>query len=199
MKLVKRIAIFSTVCVLATNTIACSKNIEDDILDSRIYDLEDLDIDSNHAVSNTLEEVFSIDISDEDSEFLDQDVVLMALNQKKMESKDFTELASIAKNYVSLRIKEDNPDYVASNIVVSDSMKSQEPVVFMDNRDYQLGDMIYGIATNISQLEEESLDNQSLEACAKEVAVGMMQLAVVDTEVETPILGDGKIYVKERK
>lgn len=199
MALVKKIAIFSTVCVLATNTIACSKNIEDDILDSRIYDLEDLDIDSNHAVSNTLEDVFSIDISDEDSEFLDQDVVLMALNQKKMESKDFTELASIAKNYVSLRIKEDNPDYAASNIVVSDSMKSQEPVVFMDNRDYQLGDMIYGIATNISQLEEESLNTQSLEACAKEVAVGMMQLAVVKTEVETPILGDGKIYVKERK
>ena len=198
MKLVKRIAIFSTACVLATNTIACSKNIEDDILDSRIYDLAGLDIDSNNVISNTLEEVFSIDISDEDSEFLDQDVVLMALNQKKMESKDFTELASIAKNYVSLRIKEDNPDCVASNIVVSDSMKSQEPVVFMDNRDYQLGDMIYGIA-NISQLEEESLDNQSLEACAKEVAVGMMQLAVVKTEVETPILGDGKIYVKERK
>ena len=184
---------------MATNTISCSKNIEDDILDSRIYDLAGLDIDSNNVISNTLEEVFSIDISDEDSEFLDQDVVLMALNQKKMESKDFTELASIAKNYVSLRIKEDNPDYVASNIVVSDSMKSQEPVVFMDNRDYQLGDMIYGIATNISQLEEESLNTQSLEACAKEVAVGMMQLAVVDTEVETPILGDGKIYVKERK
>ena len=70
MKLVKRIAIFSTVCVLATNTIACSKNIEDDILDSRIYDLAGLDIDSNNVISNTLEEVFSIDISDEDSEFL---------------------------------------------------------------------------------------------------------------------------------
>ena len=199
MALVKKIAVFSTVCVLATNTIACSKNIEDDILDSRIYNLEGLDIDSSHAVSNTLEDVFSIDISDDDSEFLDQDVVLMALSQKKMESKDFIELASIAKNYVSLRIKEDNPDCATSNIVVSDSMKSQEPVVFMDNRDYQLGDMIYDIATNISQLEEESLGKHSLEACAKEVAVGMMQLAVVKTEVETPIFGDGKIYVKERK
>ena len=191
-KNVKKVAIFSTIGLLAVSSISCSKNSQFEEINSRI---ENMTIDSTDSISLTLEDEFHISISDEASEYLDNSCVQDALDGY-MDHGDYKELSDVSYMYFSQRLKEDNPEYARENLAVS---YEEEPMISMNGNSY-IPDAMVGEYLNDFYLLQQGMVSQDeqLPEYAFDVAKDMMRLAVVEVEVDSH-REDNQVFVKEKK
>ena len=191
-KNVKKVAIFSTIGLLAVSSISCSKNSQFEEINSRI---ENMTIDSTDSISLTLEDEFHISISDEASEYLDNSCVQDALDGR-MDHGDYKELSDVSYMYFSQRLKEDNPEYARENLAVS---YEEEPMISMNGNSY-IPDAMVGEYLNDFYLLQQGMVSQDeqLPEYAFDVAKDMMRLAVVEVEVDSH-REDNQVFVKEKK
>lgn len=198
MKKIKKIAIFSAMGLLSASFVGCSK-------DQSLYDvnvdlsqIEDINFSDDQAISTTIEENLGISISEEAAEFLDSDSVIKALQGDDMNQSECQQLVDNSYLYFSLRVKEDNPEYADKNLYVS--YASTPAVIDFDNKDYNCDSIVNEYLMNMNSLQQSiDLDTNDMFLRAEDVAKDMILFSAVDIEAKSPFLGNGEVFVKEKK
>lgn len=196
MKIIKKVAVFSTVGVLSISSFACARNNDNGEIRQELSRVLDVNVENGEAVSSVLESEFGVSISDEASEYLDSSYVQAAL-KNSMNDADYQQFANVSYQYFAQRLKEDNPEYENANIAVS---YEDNPVISVDNEVYLPDDTVGEYLDDFYSLQQgiTSRDEQVAEY-AEDVARDMMMISLADLQMTSSFLGEGQVFVKGLK
>ena len=196
MKIIKKVAVFSTVGVLSISSFACARNNDNGEIRQELSRVLDVNVENGEAVSSVLESEFGVSISDEASEYLDSSYVQAAL-ENSMNDADYQQFANVSYQYFAQRIKEDNPEYENANIAVS---YKENPMISVDNEVYLPDDIVGEYLDDFYSLQQgiTSRDEQVAEY-AEDVARDMMMISLADLQMRSSFLGEGQVFVKGLK
>ncbi len=196
MKIIKKVAVFSTVGVLSISSFACARNNDNGEIRQELSRVLDVNVENGEAVSSVLESEFGVSISDEASEYLDSSYVQAAL-KNSMNDADYQQFANVSYQYFAQRLKEDNPEYENANIAVS---YEDNPVISVDNEVYLPDDTVGEYLDDFYSLQQgiTSRDEQVV-GYAEDVARDMMMISLADLQMTSSFLGEGQVFVKGLK
>lgn len=196
MKIIKKVAVFSTVGVLSISSFACARNNDNGEIRQELSRVLDVNVENGEAVSSVLESEFGVSISDEASEYLDSSYVQAAL-KNSMTDADYQQFANVSYQYFAQRLKEDNPEYENANIAVS---YEDNPVISVDNEVYLPDDTVGEYLDDFYSLQQgiTSRDEQVV-GYAEDVARDMMMISLADLQMTSSFLGEGQVFVKGLK
>ena len=158
-----------------------------------IQEVDDVDFSNTDSVTRDIEKKFNVDISDELSEFMDDESVLSALNGEATRN-DGERVLDLSVMELSQKIQEDNLEMINLGLSTNEdgNIVSGESVYETDSylNDYIMSIHKLGqVLTNSDDVSEE----------AREVAKNMVSLSLVKVAVDQAFIGNGEIKVMELK
>ena len=193
MKLIRKVAIYSTVGLLALTS---CKAVRDKSSTSFVK-MEDFSIDSSQSLSSAIEDEFDVTISKNSEECLDNPLTLAAYNSELVNSQ-VEEFADVASEYFAQRIKDDNPKYNKDDISTVVDEKSKDAFIVKDGEVFFPDSFLSDYITNVEDLKRDNFNSDKLIEQSQEVAKKMVNLAVLDVEMDDSILNK-EVVVKKLK
>lgn len=189
----KNFVVGAVSAVFAVSLGGCNINKSLPEVEAIIQEVDDIDFSSTDSVTRDIEKKFNVDISDELSEFMDDESVLSALNGEATRN-DGERVLDLSVMELSQKIQEDNLEMIHLGLSTNEdgNIVSGESVYETDSylNDYIMS--IYGLAQALTNSDDVSEE-------AREVAKNMVSLSLVKVDVDQAFIGNGEIKVMELK
>lgn len=189
----KNFVVGAVSAVFAVSLGGCNINKSLPEVEAIIQEVDDIDFSSTDSVTRDIEKKFNVDISDELSEFMDDESVLSALNGEATRN-DGERVLDLSVMELSQKIREDNLEMINLGLSTNEdgNIVSGESVYETDSylNDYIMS--IYGLAQALTDCNDVSQE-------AREVAKNMVSLSLVKVAVDQAFIGNGEIKVMELK
>ena len=189
----KNFVVGAVSAVLTVSLGGCNINKSLPEVEAIIQEVDDIDFSSTDSVTRDIEKKFNVDISDELSEFMDDESVLSALNGEATRN-DGERVLDLSLMELSQKIQEDNLEMIHLGLSTNEdgNIVSGESVYETDS---YLNDYIM----SIYRLSQALTDCNDVSQEAREVAKKMVSLSLVKVDVDQAFIGNGEIKVMELK
>lgn len=189
----KNFVVGAVSAVLTVSLGGCNINKGLPEVEAIIQEVDDIDFSNTDSVTRDIEKKFNVDISDELSEFMDDESVLSALNGEATRN-DGERVLDLSLMELSQKIQEDNLEMIHLGLSTNEdgNIVSGESVYETDS---YLNDYIM----SIHKLGQALTNSDDVNEEAREVAKKMVSLSLVKVDVDQAFIGNGEIKVMELK
>lgn len=189
----KNFVVGAVSAVLTVSLGGCNINKGLPEVEAIIQEVDDIDFSNTDSVTRDIEKKFNVDISDELSEFMDDESVLSALNGEATRN-DGERVLDLSVMELSQKIQEDNLEMINLGFSTNEdgNIVSGESVYETDS---YLNDYIM----SIHKLGQALTNSDDVSEEAREVAKKMVSLSLVKVDVDQAFIGNGEIKVMELK
>ena len=189
----KNFVVGAVSAVLTVSLGGCNINKGLPEVEAIIQEVDDIDFSNTDSVTRDIEKKFNVDISDELSEFMDDESVLSALNGEATRN-DGERVLDLSVMELSQKIQEDNLEMINLGLSTNEdgNIVSGESVYETDS---YLNDYIM----SIHKLGQALTNSDDVSEEAREVAKKMVSLSLVKVDVDQAFIGNGEIKVMELK
>lgn len=210
-----RLAVLATTGVLALGGFSLVKDYQEERKDTNDYNklakkIESIDFSADEAVSDTLERELGITISDECSEFLDdQDAIKRVLEISNSPRPDYVELATLSStltnntfNLIVQRTYEENKKLDGKFLSLSKDgyLYTSDKKFVLDND--SLGQVVTDVLKVTSggtvSISDQKKQQENIDNCTN-LVYDMLKLCATDIEFENNFIAKDKVSMKVKK